>query len=231
MTSLYSAAASFLLLHLLVSGTRIRDVLTGIIGARAYLGLFSLASVATLVWLAISYAAAKSDPANALYWSATPLTKIIQLVIQLVAMLLIVPGLTTRNPTSVGQESTLESPDLVRGMLRITRHPFLWGVTLWACGHLLVNGDRASVVLFGVLMALAMFGTASIDAKRKRALGARWAAFAARTSNLPFAAIGTGRQTLRINEIGLWRIALSVAVWAGAILAHPYAFGVSALNG
>jgi hypothetical protein len=28
----------------------------------------------------------------------------------------------------VAQEGALDRPDVVKGMLRITRHPFLWGV-------------------------------------------------------------------------------------------------------
>jgi uncharacterized membrane protein len=31
------------------------------------------------------------------------------------------------------------------------RHPMLWGTVIWAVAHLLVNGDLASVVLFGGL--------------------------------------------------------------------------------
>ena len=31
------------------------------------------------------------------------------------------------------------------------RHPMLWGVVVWAIAHLLVNGDEASLVLFGGL--------------------------------------------------------------------------------
>lgn len=31
------------------------------------------------------------------------------------------------------------------------RHPMLWGFFLWAVAHLLVNGDLASILLFGVL--------------------------------------------------------------------------------
>jgi uncharacterized membrane protein len=31
------------------------------------------------------------------------------------------------------------------------RHPMLWGVFLWAVAHLLVNGDLASILLFGGL--------------------------------------------------------------------------------
>lgn len=144
-------------------------------------------------------------------------------------MLLILPGLTTPNPTSVRQEGVLDRPDAVKGMLRITRHPFLWGVAIWALGHLLVNGERASIVLFGAMFALALFGTASIDAKRKRALSATWNAFAAQTSNAPFGAILSGRQKLNLAEIGWWRILLAVVVWAVLAWAHPMLFGVAAL--
>ena len=36
------------------------------------------------------------------------------------------------------------------------RHPMLWGTVIWAGSHLLVNGDLASVVLFGGLLAWAV---------------------------------------------------------------------------
>jgi uncharacterized membrane protein len=223
------AAAFFLGLHLLVSGTRLRDALTGRIGEGPYMGLFSLASAAGLVWLGFAFAAARHDAANDVLWGVTPATRGIQLVVQLLAVLLVVPGLTTPNPTSVRQEGSLQRADVVKGMLRITRHPFLWGVAIWALGHLLVNGDAASIVLFGAMLALALFGTVSIDAKRRRALGKTWHAFAAQTSNVPFAAIAAGGQRLSLSEIGWWRIALAVAIWAVLAWAHPFLFGVRAL--
>jgi uncharacterized membrane protein len=229
MTSLLAAAAFFVLLHLVVSGTRVRDALTGRIGQGPYMGLFSLASLAGLVWLAIAFGQARGAAWNEAYWGLTPTTRYLQVVLQLVALLLVVPGLTTPNPTSVRQEGALDRPDLIKGMLRITRHPFLWGVAVWAFGHLLVNGERASIVLFGAMLVLAIFGTASIDAKRKRALGSKWDAFADQTSNIPFGAILSGRQSLDIGEIGWWRILLAVAIWAVLLVTHPYAFGVRAL--
>lgn len=39
---------------------------------------------------------------------------------------------------------------------RLTRHPQLIGFSLWAVAHLLVNGDLASVVLFGGLLVWAL---------------------------------------------------------------------------
>jgi uncharacterized membrane protein len=193
------------------------------------MGLFSLASLACLVWMSVAYVHAQRGGADPVWWAATPVTKWIQLVVTFVAFTLIVPGLLTPNPTSVRQEGQLSKPDAVRGILRVTRHPFLWGVALWAAGHLLVNGDLASLVLFGSLLALAILGTTSIDAKRRRALGASWDSFAAQTSGVPFAAIAAGRQILKLGEIGWWRLGVAVIVWGALLFSHPLLFGVSPL--
>jgi uncharacterized membrane protein len=228
--SLAAAAAVFLLIHLLISGTRLRDAVTGAIGEGPYMGLFSLASIAVLTWMGFAYASAQRGP-DPVYWVPPPAVKWLQLGLTLLAFLLAVPGLVTPNPTSVRGEGALDKPDAARGMLRITRHPFLWGVAVWAFGHLLVNGDAASLLLFGTLLGLAIFGTVSIDGKRRHALGEKWDAFARQTSSLPFAAIAAGRQSLKLGEIGWWRLALAVILWGAGLWVHPYAFGVSPLPG
>jgi uncharacterized membrane protein len=229
MTLLIAAAATFVLMHLLVSGTRLRGVLVGTVGEGPYLGLYSLGSLAALVWLGFAFAGARGAASNLDVWTATPATKTVQLALQFVAMIFIVVGITTPNPTTVGQQGLLEKRDSITGMLRITRHPFLWGVALWAAGHILVNGDLAGLILFGSMLVLAVAGTTSIDAKRKRALGEAWDAFAAKTSNLPFAAILSRRQSLRIGEIGAWRLIAAVVVYGALIAGHAWAFKVSPL--
>lgn len=230
MGNLAGAAAFFLAIHLLVSGTRVRDVLTARIGENAYMGLFSLASVAGIVWLSSAYGPAARSAANPVWWGVTPAARHIQILLQLAAVILVTGGLLTRNPTSVRQEGALERPDVVQGFLRVTRHPFLWGVALWAAGHLLVNGDGASLVLFGSILVLALAGTASIDAKRRRKLGQAWDGFAGATSNIPFAAVLAGRQKLDLREIGLVRPGLGLLLWAALLMGHGHIFGVPALG-
>jgi uncharacterized membrane protein len=225
MTMLLTAAAVFVLIHLLISGTRLRGVLVGVVGEPAYMGLFSLASVAVIVWLSMAYGAARGT--GPVYWTVPETTRWAQAGIQLLALLFVVPGLLTPNPTSVKQEGAVEKP--VTGMLRITRHPFLWGVVIWAAGHLLLNGDAPSLILFGSMAVLGVFGTYSIDAKRKAALGAPYEDFMARTSNIPFAAIVQSRQPLKILEIGWWRLAAAVVIWATLLWGHGMIFGAGAL--
>lgn len=51
----------------------------------------------------------------------------------------------------------LLSPAPKRGrLLHGMRHPMLTGFGLWAAAHLLVNGDLASIILFGGLLAWAI---------------------------------------------------------------------------
>jgi uncharacterized membrane protein len=52
----------------------------------------------------------------------------------------------------------------VPGLLRSKmRHPMLGAVKAWALAHLLVNGDLASVILFGGILAWAVFDMIKIN--------------------------------------------------------------------
>jgi uncharacterized membrane protein len=230
MAMLIAAALFFLLLHLLVAGTRLRDVIVSAIGERPYLGLFSLASLGGIVWLAISYNAAMGS-GSAVVWDLGPGVAHMGIIVTALAFLLAVPGLLVPNPTAVMQGEAATREGVVRGILRITRHPFLWGVALWAAFHLLANGDQASIVLFGTLLALAVAGTYSIDAKRARQMGPAWEPFAKATSNIPFAAIIAGRNSLKLGELLDFRLLIAVAVFLVVLFAHPWLFSASPFPG
>jgi len=227
MGMLIAAAAVFLGIHLLVAGTRARDAVTGTIGENAYMGLFSLASLGGIVWLVVAYNGAQAGGENELVYDLGVGVRHLAPLVVLLAFLLAVPGLLLPNPTSVRQEGAATRADAVKGVLAITRHPFLWGVALWAAMHLLANGDTASVLFFGTFLVLALLGTFSIDAKRRRKLGAAWDGFAARTSNLPFAALASGRAKLKWREILDWRLAVAVVLYLALLFGHQSLMGVS----
>ena len=227
MTMLIAAAAVFLAIHLLIAGTRLRDSIVGAFGEGPYLGLFSLASIAAIVWLAMSYNAAQSGIQNRQLYDLGKVVHDLAIPVVLVAFLIGVPGLMMSNPTAVGQSAGAANENTVRGILRVTRHPFLWGVAIWAAYHLSANGDLASVILFGTLLALAVSGTFSIDAKRKRKLGEQWNGFASRTSNIPFGAILSGRNSLKPGEYFDWRFLVALLLFAAALFGHSRFTGVS----
>ena len=225
MAGLIAATACFIAIHLFVSGTGLRDRLVSRLGEGAYLGAFSAVSLALIVWMAMSYGPALTADGNAFLWQAPAWWPHLGGVVVLVAFLLGVPGMLSPNPGAVGQDG--RAADQPRGIQRITRHPFLWGVGLWAAFHLVANGDLASLILFGGLALLAFGGTVSIDAKRRRKLGATWEHYAARTSNIPFAAILAGRQRLAVRELRRWHFAFAVAAYALVFVFHARLFGVS----
>lgn len=223
MANLIAAAAFFLVIHFGISGTKLRDHLVRIVGEKVFRGLFALASIAGLLWLIRAYSHA---PYVALWGRLTALEPLAAPLV-LAAVALVVIGISTPNPTAVGGESQLTREVQARGVMRITRHPFLWGTALWAFVHFVINGDLASSIVFGSLFVLSIAGTRSIDAKRRRAYGEQWQHFAQQTSNVPFAAIATQRNHLGLamHEIGIVRPALAIAVFVALYLLHGRLFG------
>src|SRR6185503_15990612 len=99
--------------------TRVRDGIVSVTGERAYLGLFSLASLAIIVWLVMAYNAAHASPDDR---SLYDLGHVRYLGIPIVALafLLGIQGLLIRNPTAVQQEGAIGKEGTVYGVLRIT---------------------------------------------------------------------------------------------------------------
>ena len=226
MASLFLAALLFTAIHLGWSGTKLRDRSVAAIGLRGYMVAFSLASLASIAWLVVAYKAAPYVP----LWGQLQWWKPFAIALMLPAFMLVVVGLTTPNPTAVAGEALIDRPP--SGIVRVTRHPFLVGVALWATVHLIGNGDLASLLLFAALAVVAAAGTVSIDAKRRRALGAKaWGAFAARTSIVPFAAIASGRNRFVAREFGWWRPASGVLAYALMLGGHAHIIGVSPFPG
>ena len=222
MPHLVLAAIAFLATHYIAS-TPLRGALVATLG-KAYLALYSLLAAATLGWMIWAFYHAPFIN----LWYAVALRPV-PLVVMPFALVFVVCGLTSPNPTLVGQERLIKSDAPARGILRITRHPLMWGFALWAASHIVARGDAAAVIFFGTFLVLALTGTWLIDRRKAATLGDGWRRFAAVTSNVPFMAIAGGRNELKLLEIGGWKILLGVAAYAVLLVLHHRLFGAHVL--
>lgn len=222
MINLLLAMACFLASHFLLSTAPIRGRLVARLGERLFLGFYSLVAIWMLVWVGFAYGGA---PYVGL-WGRLPGLYALPLLVMPLAVLLLVAGYTSRNPTAV-QPHPVPPGWKAKGVLAITRHPILWAIGLWALAHLAAKGDVASLIFFGGIAFLALVGTLVIDAKKRRAWGDRWAIFAAGTSNLPFVAMAERRAKLKLVHLGWWRIALALVLFLLLLWLHPLAIGGS----
>ena len=214
------AVLAWIAIHLGLAGTSLRDAVVRRIGAGAFRGVFSLLSVASLVFLVQAWHAAPSI----LLWVAPDWLRWLLVFAMLPAFILLVASVSGPNPTMIGpQEGGAQPP---RGVIRVTRHPMLWSFAIWAAVHIIGNGDSAAVVFFGAILVTALAGMPSIDAKLARRDMGSWQALSGATSIVPFAAIAQRRNRLVPNEIGWLTPAIAVAVWIVMLLVHPWLFGV-----
>jgi len=220
--SLVIAGIAFCGSHVLLSSTRLRGSLRDQLGERGFLAVYSLTSLAVFAWFVAAYATAPMI----VLWPRQRWTALVPVLVMPLAAILLVAGYSTRNPTAVGMERSARADDPAPGILSVTRHPVMWAIGLWAVAHLIANGDLSSVLFFGSLAVLALGGTVLIDRKKQLALGSNWPRLTQVTSNLPFAALLTGRTKLRWREIGLLRIAAGLLLYAVLYLAHPIITGL-----
>ena len=120
-----------------------RDARLAAMGEGPWKGVYSLVSLAGLALLVWGYVVAR-PLAPVLY--VTPFW-MVHLTMLLMALALI----------------SLMVSNLKPGKLKpILKHPMLLAVKLWAFAHLLVNGDLASVLLFGSFLAWAVWNRIAV---------------------------------------------------------------------
>lgn len=104
-------------------------------------GVFAVVLLLSVVLMVIGFRGADT----AILWSRTPATTGINNLLMLAAVALF----------GLGSSKSRLRPKM--------RHPMLWGTVVWAGAHLLVNGDTASIVLFGWIAVWALFEMALIN--------------------------------------------------------------------
>lgn len=121
--------------HLMPTFVSLRTTLVGRLGENAYKALYSIIALSGLVLIVLGYARVPLE----MVYQPPAWGRHLNMVLMLLAVILIVAAYVPNN------------------IKRMTAHPMLWGTFFWATAHLLANGDRASVLLFGSFGIYALF--------------------------------------------------------------------------
>ena len=184
--------------HLALSHGGIRSGLIGKLGARGFSGVYSIVALATFYLLVTAYFPHRH--AGAALWDlrlSLPAVRIAE-ALGYVAFFFMAAGLLAPSPLSMGGTRTPYEP---RGLMRVTRHPFLAGSAILGLAHCITNGFASDLAFFGGLAVFSIAGAYHQDARKRREAPPERAAFFEKTSVLPFAAILAGKQSLALREL------------------------------
>jgi uncharacterized membrane protein len=160
----------FLGAHVFVSLRNERDALISRIGGGPYRGLFALVSIIGLVLIGFGFARYR-DAGLIPVWYPPGWTRHIVEALMWPASILVVAAYVPGN------------------IKRVLKHPLLVAVKTWAVAHLCANGDLGGMILFGAVLAWAVY--ARITLKRRADPGAPPAAAGGIRNDLIAVVVGT----------------------------------------
>ena len=202
----------------------LRAPLADRMGERAFQIVYSIVAIATFIMLVQAWRGMPPEPP---LWAVGDGLWIFATVIVLLASILFM-GSLIGNPALPAPNAAAAAQGAPRGVFAITRHPMMWGFSLWALAHALVVPTPGQIVLSAIIAFLALAGSAGQDIKKARLMGDAWRHWAARTSFFPFARQLGGRGSwvdaiprphALFGGIVLW----VVATWAHGALGYMVA--------
>jgi len=220
MTMLIAASVAFVGTHFLMSHP-LRPAMVGALGEKGFAGAYTIVSLLTFGWMIWAYPAASAE-APAPLWDAGRAGFIIATLLMLLGSVLFM-GSLRRNPAFPRPGKPITKIDDPNGVYAITRHPMMWGFSLWAAVHAIVNPTEASLVLGLAIAFLALAGAALQDRKKEALLGDLWRGWEAKTSFVPY---GRG-----LKSADAFALVLGTLVWLGATWVHNPPVGFWAFFG
>ena len=141
----------FLGAHVFVSRRNERAALISRLGRGPYLGLFALVSIVGLVLLGFGFARYRAEGLIPVWYPPAWTRQIV---------------VAAMWPASIAVVAAYIPGDIKR----VLKHPMLVGVKIWAVAHLCANGDLGGMILFGAVLAWAVYDR--ITLKRRSDPGA-----------------------------------------------------------
>ena len=153
MLELIAGLLLFFVVHTFTMFRDARAALVARLGALPYRGLYSLVSLAGFVLLVHGYGAARVSPID-IWLPPSGLRHLTMLLMLPVFMLLAAANMPGHIKAQIG-------------------NPMLIAVQLWALAHLLINGDLASLVLFGAFLGYGVIDLIAVKRSGRSAVVAK----------------------------------------------------------
>jgi uncharacterized membrane protein len=213
-----AAYVVFFLTHSVPVRAPMRPLLMTALGPRGFTLAYSALSLAALAWVIGAAGRAPFVP----LWDWAAWQPFVPLVVMLPVCLIQTLAIARPNPFSFGGARNAAFDPARPGIIRLSRHPLLLALALWAAAHAVPNGDLAHLILFGTFAVFAALGTRLVDRRRQREMGEGWQELTRAVARAPlWLASLTGNDARRLVA-GL--LLYAVLIWL-----HPAVIGVSPL--
>ena len=214
--NLIAASAAFVGTHFLMSHP-LRAPMVKVLGDIGFQIGYSVVSLATMAWM---YFAFKAAPLTTPLWPGfDDVSWAVGSVIVLLGMVLFA-GSLIGNPAMPAPNAADAARKEPQGVFRVTRHPMLWGFSLWGVSHIIAAPTGRTLVVALAIIVLSLVGAKFQDAKKRGQMGEAWAEWESNTSYWP--------RPGQLGAIG-WKTWLAgIAIWFAASWAHGAFAGMDA---
>jgi len=210
MSDLLFSIAVFLIAHIIPSYAPLRKAVVSKMGERTFMSVYGIISLGLFAWLIYAY---QQAPYVEL-WAMADWMRHSVLFVMFWVCLLFVCTFSQPNPFSLGIGGKNFDPEHP-GIVAFSKHPAFWAFALWSFVHILPNGDLASVLFFGLMGGLSLYGPLSLNKKRQDKMGREhWHDLAAQVKQ-------------GWPQIGWWRWILALILYMGLLHAHGPVIGVT----
>lgn len=212
--TLIAANIAFVGTHFAMSHP-LRAPIVKALGAGGFQGAYTVVSFATLAWVYFAFTAAPPadlpGSGDAGWIAAT--------IITLPAMILLAGSLVGNPalPTPMAEAQARAEP---KGVMRVTRHPMMWGIGLWAASHIILFWSIRTMVTALAMGILALVGAKLQDAKKEALMGESWAEWERKTSYWP--------RWGQLFSVGAVPLVAGTVLWLAGSYIHLWRAGIPA---
>lgn len=214
LVTLTAANAAFVGSHFAMSHP-LRAPLVKALGEKGFSLAYTAVGLATLGWVAYAFRAAPGGDlpgSGEAGWIAAS-------VLTWLAMVLLAGSFNGNPalPTPLAEQQARAEPG---GVFRVTRHPMMWAIGLWAASHLILFWSTRTMITALAMGVLALVGSRLQDGKKARLMGAAWGEWSAKTSWWP--------RLGRLPRVGAVPLLAGTALWLLGTWVHLWQAGIPA---